>query len=59
MKIDISKTDFKALVELAEKCATAIQGKQCSLREFNQARRLKVIIKKLQRNNVIIEETKI
>ena len=56
MKIDISKTDFKALVELAEKCATSIQSKQCSLREFNQARRLKIIIKKLQRNNVIMEE---
>lgn len=53
MNIEISKSDFKALVDLAEKCVTAIQSKQCSLREYNQARRLRLIIKKIQRNNAI------
>ena len=56
MNIEISKSDYKALVDLAEKCITAIQNKQYSLREYNQARRLRLIIKKIQRNNKIEEK---
>lgn len=55
MNIEISKSDYKALVDLADKCVTAIQNKQCTLREYNQARRLRIIIKKIQRNNKIEE----
>lgn len=55
MNIDISKSDYKALVDLAEKCSAAIQHGQYTLREYNQARRLRLIIKKIQRNNKIEE----
>lgn len=55
MNIEISKSDYKALVDLAEKCVAAIQAQQCTLREYNQARRLRLIIKKIQRNNKIEE----
>ena len=55
MNIDIRKSDYKALVDLAEKCSSAIQHGQYTLLEYNEARRLRLIIKKIQRNNKIEE----
>ena len=49
MTIEISKSDYKALIDLTEKCVTAIQTKQYTLREYSQARRLRLIIKKIRR----------
>lgn len=51
MKFDISKTDYKSLLELGEKCVCIVQSKNPSIREYNTARRLRMLIKKLERKN--------
>lgn len=56
MKLEISKTDYKALLELGEKCVAFVQGHNPTLREYNSARRLRMLIKKLERKNKNNEE---
>ena len=52
MQIEISKTDYKALLELTEKCVGIIQkSPNTSIREFNVARRLRLVKKKIERKN--------
>ena len=51
MKIEISKTDFKALVALVDKCYAIIQSKQPSVREYNSARLLRQVKKGIIRKN--------
>ena len=49
MQITISKSDFQALVTLIDKCTAIVQDKQPTLREYNYARRLRLIKKKMVR----------
>ena len=51
MQIRISKTDLNDLVTLIDKCTSIIQEKQPTLREYNAARRLRLIRKKIIRIN--------
>ena len=51
MQINISKTDYTSLLTLIDKCVTAVQGNNPTLREYNCARRLRLIKKKIERNN--------
>ena len=57
MRFEISKTDYKALLELGEKCVCIVQSKNPSIREYNSARRLRLLIKKLERKNKNNEES--
>ncbi len=54
MQIEIGKTDYKALLELAEKCVCLVQSKSPTNREYNAARRLRLIIKKIERKNKVL-----
>ena len=49
MEITISKTDFNALMTLIDRCTAIIQDKQPTIREYNAARRLRLIKKKMAR----------
>lgn len=55
MRIEISKTDYTNLLDLATKASNIIKGTQCSNREYNVARRLQLtvnaIIRKEQKRN--------
>ena len=51
MQLEISKTDYYNLMLLIDKvCQTAQSGK-ASTKEYNAARRLKIIKKKIERRN--------
>ena len=43
MQIEISKTDMNALFTLIDKCTAIVQDKQPTLREYNFARRLRLV----------------
>lgn len=51
MQIEISKSDYKALLELSERCVAIIKSKEPTIREYNAARRLGLVIRKLQKKN--------
>lgn len=53
MQIEISKYDYTSLLSLIDKCASVIQEKQPTNREYNYARRLRLIKKKMERKNII------
>ena len=53
MKIEVSKTDMNALFTLIDKCAAIIQDGQPTLREYNYARRLRLVKKAIIRKNKI------
>ena len=55
MQISISKTDLASLMSLIDKCTTMVQDKSTTLREYNAARRLKLIKKKIVRINKLNE----
>ena len=49
MVIELSKTDYNALLELTEKCVLIVQNNSTSNRERNAARRLRLLMKKVAR----------
>ena len=51
MDIRISKSDYMAMLDLIDKCTAIVQEKQPTIREYNYARRLRLIRKKLSRIN--------
>ena len=51
MQINISKTDFNALVMLIDKCTAIVKEKQPTTKEYNYARRLSLIKKKMVRSH--------
>ena len=51
MQIEISKSDYKALLDLSERCVAIIKSKEPTIREYNAARRLGLVIRKLQKKN--------
>ena len=51
MDIRISKSDYITMLDLIDKCTAIIQDKQPTIREYNYARRLRLIRKKLSRIN--------
>lgn len=55
MNIQITKTDYKSLLDLTEKCVVFVQGHNPTLREYNQARRLRLVMKKIMNKNKDIE----
>ena len=55
MNIQIAKTDYKALLDLTEKCVVFVQGHNPTLKEYNQARRLRLVMKKIINKNKDIE----
>ena len=52
MKIDVSKTDYNTLLVLIDKCTAIIQNGSYTLRDYNAARRLRLIKKKIERKNI-------
>ena len=58
MEITISKTDFTALMSLIDKSVGIIKDKEPTLREYNCARRLYLVKKKIiKRNEKAIHDT--
>jgi len=53
MQITISKQDYGSLLSLIDKCTAIVQDKEPTNREYNYARRLRLIRKKMERNNKI------
>ena len=53
MQINISNTDLKALCTLIDKCTEIVQEKQPTLKEYNYARRLRLVKKAIIRKNRI------
>ena len=51
MQIDISKTDYGNLLSLIDKVCETVQRGDASLRDYNNARRLRLIKKKIIRKN--------
>lgn len=53
MQINISKTDYASLLTLIDRCTAIVQAESPSLRDYNAARRLRLIKKKIERRNKI------
>ena len=51
MDINISKSDYKSILSLIDKAVAIIKSNPSSTREYNVARQLGNIRKKLERNN--------
>lgn len=51
MDINISKSDYKSLLSLIDKSVAIIKTKTSSTRDYNVARQLGNIKKKIERNN--------
>jgi len=51
MQISISKSDYASMLVLIDRCVSVIQNGSPSLREYNYARRLRLIRKKIERTN--------
>jgi len=52
MNIRISKSDYASLLTLIDRCTAIVQQSQPTLRDYNAARRLKLIRKKIERTNI-------
>lgn len=57
MQINISKTDYSSLLSLIDKVCMTVQAGNPSDREYNEARRLRLIKKKIIRINSKKKET--
>ena len=51
MQITISKSDYESLLTLIDRCTAIVQAGNPSLRDYNAARRLRLIKKKMERRN--------
>ena len=51
MQINVSNTDLKALFTLIDKCTAIVQDGNPTLREYNYARRLRLVKKAIIRKN--------
>lgn len=54
MQIEISKTDYKQLTSLIDKAVTIIKSDSRKPREYNVARQLGILKRKIEKRNTII-----